>query len=62
MSNFVSDQIIDGIIMDVSDMPAQHVIWELGDNAGSAPFDMDALRDKLIQQRFEAVPDGVPAC
>lgn len=58
MSNLVNDQIIDRIIMDVSDMPDKHVIWELGDNAGSWPFDMDALRDKLIQQRFEEMSDA----
>ena len=66
MSNFVNDQILEQIAEEVNEMSGMAVVNELGmvpiaDSWDEffAFADMDMLRERLVMQRFENLPEAV---
>lgn len=68
MSNIVNDQILEQIAEEVAQMSGMAVVNEVNDRPAGSPSpasdswdeffafaDMDALREKLIMKRFEAM-------
>ena len=66
MSNHVNDQILEQIAEEVNEMSGMAVVNELGmvpiaDSWDEffAFADMDMLRERLVMQRFENLPEAV---
>lgn len=65
MSHEINTQILERLAEDVSELSDMAVVRELGIVPMADSFDeffafadMDKLRDKLVFQRWEAMPDG----
>ena len=65
MSNHINEQILERIAEEVSELSPMSVVDELGIIPIADSFDeflafadMDMLRERLVNQRFEAMPEG----
>ena len=71
MSHHINEMILERIAEEVEEMSGMAVVNELHDRPAGSPSpasdswdeffafaDMDALREKLVMKRFEAMPDG----
>ena len=59
MSHHINEQILENIADDVFEMSDLQVLTELGlPTKLSTAKNMGLLRDRLINQRFEQLPDG----
>jgi len=65
MSHHINEQILERIAEEVSELSPMSVVDELGITPIADSFDeflafadMDMLRERLVNQRFEAMPEG----
>jgi len=65
MSHHINEQILERIAEEVSELSPMSVVDELGIIPIADSFDeflafadMDMLRERLVNQRFEAMPEG----
>tara|TARA_Y100000004_G_scaffold186837_1_gene238820 strand:- start:314 stop:517 length:204 start_codon:yes stop_codon:yes gene_type:complete len=65
MSHHINEQILERIAEEVSELSSMSVVNELGITPIADSFDeflafadMDMLRERLVNQRFEAMPEG----